>query len=271
MPSSITHELIARETLSLLCKSARELILRAPSYYYLGAQGPDLFFFYRPLARENFGKELHRTRVYDWSCALLHALPGRTGEKFEKCLAYALGFCSHLAADIVFHPTVYRMLSKAQGERFLHQQIENDWDVYFLHALGEGSAVGHRYPFDLKKIGEDGVLSEYLSETAKLYGRDLKRGAIGSMLKAFDAYLRHFHRAHGRILKPFFPELYPREEDAFDLKKDARAEADELFRLAAEESATRICAFLEAFNADMVLPDALFSFHLLTGERVRTG
>lgn len=277
MPSSITHELIAQEALERLHCNAKELAERAPDYYYLGAQGPDLFFFYRPLSRENFGKYLHRTRVYEWFSALLKALPGHTGEEFEKCLAYALGFCSHLAADVVFHPFVYRYLSETDAPRMTHQEIENDWDVYFLASLRGESAENYRFPFRLGEIAAEGILYRYLSEAGRLFGQTFSAAAFRRMLKLFGVYLTHFHRAHGRILKPFFPELYPRKDPApaylgggsFERRtRGLGKDADALFMRAAQESAERICAFLEAFNADMPLPDALFSFHLLTGERL---
>ncbi len=277
MPSSITHELIAREALDLLRCNARDIIERAPDYYYLGAQGPDLLFFYRPLAGNNPGRSLHRTRVYGWFSALLKALPGYTGEEFEACLAYALGFCSHLAADIVFHPFVYRYLAETDAPPRTHQLIENDWDVYFLSALRGERVENYRFPFRLSEIAEKGVLCRYLTEAAHLFGWEFSAGALKRMLHGFEGYLRHFHRAHGRILRPFLPEFYPRElpdpaylrGSAFERRTGMKAkDADGLFRLAAEESAQRICAFLEAFNADMPLPDSLFSFHMLTGEHI---
>ena len=65
MPASITHELIARECLKLLPAPAADAACRAPDYYFLGAQGPDLFFFHAPFRRDlpNLGKSLHRNRL----------------------------------------------------------------------------------------------------------------------------------------------------------------------------------------------------------------
>ena len=111
MPASILHELAARESLAALPRSAADCAAAHPDYFFLGAQGPDLFFFYDPLAKRepNLGKLLHRSRVKDWFTAMLLALKERTGEEFEKCLAYALAAkpssahrgrlgCRHLAA-----------------------------------------------------------------------------------------------------------------------------------------------------------------------------
>ncbi len=276
MPSSITHELIARETLELLTPRMRELIFAAPDYYYLGAQGPDLFFFYRPLSGDNWGKRLHRAGVYEWFSALLKAVPHYTGEDFSECFAYALGFCTHLAADVTFHPFIYRYLEKTDAPRFTHQEIENDWDVYFLRELDGKSVISYPLAFDLKTIAGDGTLLCYLTEAAALTGKTLSAEAFRAMCRRFDLYLRHFHAPHGKIFKVFgLSKLYPREEpdpaylrgkNYFALTGNRASTADGLFRLATEESALRINCFFETFNSDMPLPHSLFSQNLLTGK-----
>ena len=278
MPASITHELIAREALERLSPSAKEIIYNAPAYYYLGAHGPDLFFFYRPVfGREfNLGRLLHRSRIFDWFTALLTTLPRHTGSDFEQCLAYALGFCTHLAADVAFHPFVYNFLAEIDAPKLTHQEIENDWDVYFLKKHTGQSPQRYRFPFDMREIADAGVLYRYVSEAAVHIGRDLSPSAFRRMCKLFRVYLDHSHTRGARVLSLFgMAELYPREEPdpAYlrgkkfaELTGGKGANADELFSYAVAESAERIDAFLNAFNTDMVLPEELFSRHMLTGK-----
>ena len=45
MPSSITHELIAEAAAEAFPEEIRRLAGDHPDYFFLGAQGPDLFFF----------------------------------------------------------------------------------------------------------------------------------------------------------------------------------------------------------------------------------
>ncbi len=278
MPASITHELIAREALGELPPRIRDAATDAPDYFYLGAQGPDLFFFYRPLSHKsgNFGRFLHRNRVYDWFAAMLDVLPGFAGDDFKKCLAYALGFCSHLAADVVFHPFVYNYLGATDSPRSLHQKIENDWDVYFLRELQGQSVFRHSYPFDLKEIADGGVLFRFVSETAGRIGREINGRAFRRMLALFRRYLTHFH-TRVKLLAPlglgrFYPDAVPDPAhlggEKFASYAKGNASADELFLRAVQESVERITSFMEAFNADMVLPESLFSRHMLTGERL---
>lgn len=280
MPASITHELIAEEALDLLPAGAKKTAAHAFDHYILGAEGPDLFFFYKPLSgrKENLGRRLHRRQVYDFFTALTKTLPSFTGEEFEKCLAYSLGFCSHLAADTVFHPFVYNYLEANGSKNSVHQRIENDWDVYFLRELKSRSVIRHEYPFDLKKIAKENVLFRFLHEALQSIGIEIKEGAFSRMLKYFGRYLSHFHTSGVRALRPFglaehYPAQTPRKEflcgeHFLEYSEGQGRNADALFLRAQEETAACVGAFLEAFNADMPLSEALFSRSLLTGKAI---
>ncbi len=280
MPASITHELVAEEAEDLLPSAARETVVDAFDYYILGAQGPDLFFFYRPLRgrEENLGRHLHRRQVYDFFTALAMALSGFTGEAFKKCLAYALGYCTHLAADVVFHPFIYRYLQENEEGKHAHQRIENDWDVYFLRELKSAAVLRHAYPFDLKKIAADGVLLPYLQSAFSHIGIEIKPSSFARMLRLFGRYLTHFHKKGVRPLRAFgLAAFYPRrvpDKKFLCGKEFARysdgqgGSADALFLKAAEESIACMEAFLECFNAGVPLPKSLFSRSLLSGEEL---
>lgn len=278
MPAVITHELVAREAAELLSDPLREQVFRARGYYFLGAQGPDLFFFLRPLFKResNLGKLLHRTHVCDWFEAMLRALHGFAGEDFEACFSYALGFCSHLAADTVFHPFVYNFLKETDAPRDVHQEIESDWDAYFLRELDGRDARRHAFPFDLGGIAESGVLYRFVAETAADIGYEVGPKDFRRMLKGFGLYIEHTHARHAVLLEwvglgAFTPRrepspLYLGGKDFFRLSEGRAKDADGLFLLAKEESALRMQAFSEAFNADMPLPSELFSRNMLTGK-----
>lgn len=272
MPSTITHELIAKSAAALLPKDVRQIVLSAPDYYYLGAQGPDLFFFYKPQEKAgNWGKILHRGGLYRWFGALLTALSSRTGEERQKCLAYALGFCTHLEADTAFHPFVYGYLRENGLKKREHQRIENDWDVYFAATLEERDVRGYRWPFDFKKIAREGVLYAYLRDTAHIWGKKITKGAFNRCLRFFRWFLKHFHRRHFRYLLPFVPQLYPRRtpdpavtDSPLFPRLTGEKNADALYLAAAERSAERMEEFVSALGGTPL--SVRFSRHLLTGE-----
>lgn len=276
MPSCITHELIAQSARALLPARLRQAVDAAPDYYYLGSQGPDLYFFYKPFSRRknNLGKVLHREGVYRFSEALLSVLASRKGKEYDRCLAYALGFCSHLEGDAAFHPFVYTYLDETGAKNSVHQRIENDWDVYFLATIRSRSVFHYPFPYDLKRIAHDGVLYAYVRDAAGMLGRRISAGAFGRAVRLYRRYLIHFHKQRGRFLLPFLPAMYPREtwdpailegEDFSRLSGKRARDADELFLLAARESAERMCEFASCVESGASLP-ASFSRHLHTGE-----
>ena len=60
MPSSITHLLIAEDASKSFAPKIGNAVRTHPDYFYLGAQGPDPFFFLKILSKEkNFGSLLH--------------------------------------------------------------------------------------------------------------------------------------------------------------------------------------------------------------------
>ena len=278
MPSSITHEMIAREAKDLLPDELQQAVERAPDYYFLGAQGPDLFFFYAPLNKKeyNLGKTLHRGKLYLWFSAMLANLKTRPEKDYDKCLAYALGFCTHLSADVAFHPFVYAYLDKTGAHKRVHQQIENDWDVYFLKKLRDVSAFRYRFPFSPKKIAREGVLFRFVRDCAVSLNRTVKKGAFKRALWMFGWYLKHFHRERLQYLRPVgLKRLYVRKTPdeeilngaLFPELTDGKAQsADELFSFAVRGSAARMCDFCNALEWNASLNETEFSRHLLTGE-----
>ena len=163
MPSAITHQLIAEEAVRLLPDGLQHIIERAPDEYYLGCQGPDMFFFYRIGCRSeyNLGKFLHRHKVYEVFRLFARLLSGEQNadlprfseEDRTRIFAYILGYLAHYAADSTFHPFVYNYMAKEGSAKPIHQLIENDWDVHFLHKFRGREAEKFRCAFSPKKSG----------------------------------------------------------------------------------------------------------------------
>ena len=292
MPASITHELVARQAKEqLLSSEIAKRIDAAPEYYYLGAQGPDLLFFYRPLSRKepNFGRMLHRERIYETTCAFLITLRRLTGDELKKAQSYVLGYISHCCTDGVFHPFVYNLLREIHGGRVEHQQIENDWDVYFLARHRGHGAEKYSFPFSLKEIAQEETLFTLWSSCAHILGRrTLSPAAFAASLKNFGRYLTFFHgrcyaqrRRLERLEKIFrirgLSRLFPRGapdrrvlfgEDFPRLAEGLGQNADDLFTLATTRSAERITTFMRCFAERTPLPREEFSVHLHTGKNI---
>lgn len=298
MPSCITHQLIAEEVIASLPPAAKSAAQAFPDEYFLGCQGPDVFFFYRIGNRSeyNLGKFLHRYRVYDVFSAFLCAVRGGedaprfSEEERAQAFAYVLGYIVHYAADTAFHPFVYNYLARFRCEKREHQQMENDWDVWFLREKRGEEAEKFPFAFSAKRILGHGT-------AARLYrylGQRLEREEVTK--RRFDRgignYVRYLRAFHGKCysaqrrwekterffrLKRYLSRLYPRAnpepaylagEGFYELSDGRGNSADELFRLAVSEGVRLAELFTQALAQGTDLPRGDFSNGLLTGKPV---
>lgn len=298
MPSSITHQLIAEETAKRLPRELKETVDRAPDEYYLGCQGPDMFFFYRIGSKKeyNLGKFLHRYRVFETFEHFLRAVqqdgtnarvPRFGSEERTQALSYILGYITHYAADSTFHPFVYHYLDVMKSEKFVHQQMENDWDVYFLRELRGRETENFAFAFSYEPLAAHKTVARLYNYLSKNLERDeVKRRKFENGLKNFCRYLKFFHgkcyrsqRGWARTEKLFHTKkylsaLYPRKdpEPSFlygahykELTNGKGENADELFAAAVAE-AVRLCGlFYEALEGKPLVRND-FGRGLLTGE-----
>ena len=300
MPSAITHQLVAEEAEKLLPEGLQHIIERAPDEYFLGCQGPDLFFFYRigNKSEYNLGKFLHRNRPYDVFRFFARLLSGEQSARFPaysdedrtRAFAYILGYIAHYATDSTFHPFVYNYMDKEGSEKRVHQLIENDWDVYFLRKFRGREAEKFRCAFSPKKVAKSGAVARLYACLAEELGREeVKRGRFNAGLRNFWRYLTFFHgkcysSQHGwerceRFFraKPFLSCLYPRRQpdpdylandDFARLSEEKGKSADELFDRARDESARLAILFCECVRKGEPLPREEFCLSFLTAQPV---
>ena len=109
MPSVITHNELGRRVLSRLPKDS----VTDEAAFLLGAQGPDLFFFFRAYpwmpgkAGLPIGNALHEARpsvLIDAFCVLRDSCPAAFRDVIDS---YVRGFLCHYATDRVIHPFVH--------------------------------------------------------------------------------------------------------------------------------------------------------------------
>ena len=300
MPSAITHQLVAEEAEKLLPEGLQHIIERAPDEYFLGCQGPDLFFFYRigNKSEYNLGKFLHRNRPYDVFRFFARLLSGEQSARFPaysdedrtRAFAYILGYIAHYATDSTFHPFVYNYMDKEGSEKRVHQLIENDWDVHFLRKFRGREAEKFRCAFSPKKVAKSGAVARLYACLAEELGREeVKRGKFNAGLRNFWRYLTFFHgkcyssqRGWERCerffrTKPFLSCLYPRRQpdpeylandDFARLSEGKGKNADELFDRARDESARLAILFCECVRKGEPLPREEFSLSFLTAHPV---
>jgi len=269
MPSLITHQLIASDASEAFPPNISEAVKECPDYFFLGAQGPDPFFFLRLLSSEkNLGKVLHADGVFETFCFFRDFY--HEHESNELC-AYLAGYVSHYATDAVFHPYVYSYLAEHKPEGMAHQGVENDWDVYFLRSRKMREAENYEPPFRPKKIALENILFPLIDGLSrKKHRRALSERAFCKCLKRFYLYAKVFRkncylkqRRWERLeralhLKPRLSGLYPRKTPAPLPNPDG---ADAFYEQAVTETARLVNLF---FSGEPLLKTD-FGKNLYTG------
>ena len=131
MPSSFTHYLVGRSVCALL-----PFPFSTPCE--VGCQGGDFAFFLPSFSRKNnLGRVLHRGDPYAFFSRLASYCFYR-----PETLSYALGYLTHYATDVCFHPYIYRTIRKGLS----HAALESVVDAYFLRKEGRAS---YRIPVNM--------------------------------------------------------------------------------------------------------------------------
>lgn len=131
MPASYAHYRFGRQILPNLPADVRQCIQRFRRMYDMGLHGPDIFFFYNPLMKNNVGE----------LSAKFHS---RTGAEFfpaacaqansEAARAYLYGLLAHYCLDSACHPFVQQKVDKKEAG---HVALESEFDRCLLALDGE--------------------------------------------------------------------------------------------------------------------------------------
>ncbi len=291
MPSSITHYLVAQKAKENFPEEIARAAAECDDYYFLGAQGPDALFFFRPLSnrKPNLGRLLHNAHVQKLFCFFRDYL-SRIEDKTQRMrlISYMAGYLSHYAADVVFHPFVYNYLKEHKSKKPVHQLIENDWDVYFLREYMDRGTENFPFPLSADKIIEEETLAKLFYSFGIVLTEPIRSDKFNQSIRNFERYLLHFHKHCDRRRKrwrraekllgmqPRVSYLFPRRDPDsayldgknFERLSEGRAKnADDLFNLAVRETARLVKIFFDASNgAPLLGRDFNRSFH--TGKQL---
>ncbi len=185
MASSYTHHLVAARVFNTLPSVLKEAVAPHLSLYFFGAQGAD-FCFFCPLTEGvkkpvNFGSYLHRYGGFSAFnvCKLFSATD-------RAVFAYSLGYITHYATDIAFHPFVYATAGKSP---LRHSRVERALDLFLKRLLPKEEIYEKYYA---KKPGEKERQTLFLLYSAFAAASRLpvlKKRAFFRSFSLFNAYL----------------------------------------------------------------------------------
>ncbi|MBQ7797034.1 MAG: zinc dependent phospholipase C family protein [Lachnospiraceae bacterium] len=133
MPAIFAHDLYGRNVFMDSSKEIRDVIRKEKDCFYLGVQGPDVLFFYRPWGKNPINQKGYRYHERPAAEIFAHGLEvmRNTKDQDEKAAiqAYLLGFACHYALDHSLHGDI-NQLEEQTG--FTHAEIETELDRRLL-------------------------------------------------------------------------------------------------------------------------------------------
>ena len=253
MPAHYTHYYIAREALEGLPDKILHDVQPYLPVYFFGAQGADFCFFYQitNLRRKNLGSYLHR----EGGLTAFQVL--KTLSAYEPALfAYTLGYVTHYAADVAFHPFVYSVTNNPID----HSRIENALDRHFLtrHLKEDGETPS--FQRILSKEVLDELFFAYAAIAAKCGFPPLKKSAFLRAISIFNAYLPISSKLSGTVAKKAPPT--EKQEKTWKFEDDL---AEKLFQQSVQSSISLFQSFLTSLQDNTSLLKEEFGKNYLSG------
>ena len=147
MPSVYTHYRFGTRLLPGLPADVRGPILRSRALFDAGLQGPDVFFFYKPVSAgpiHALGHDLHQQSGREFFTEICKNL---SPDADEATLSYLYGLLCHYCLDAVCHPLIEERIGHGSGE---HNALESEFERYMLTLDGVKHPAAYRRNAHLK-------------------------------------------------------------------------------------------------------------------------
>lgn len=147
MPGAYAHITLANELsdvnylegLPSFPTQAIQAILRYFKFCELGSVSPDYpYLDFLSSVSTEWADTMHRVGTGEFLKAGVAQVGGMKGAAQQKCVAWLLGFASHVAADVCVHPVVERKVGPYEQNKKEHRVCEMNEDVYIFARLNLG-------------------------------------------------------------------------------------------------------------------------------------
>ncbi|MBP3891809.1 MAG: zinc dependent phospholipase C family protein [Solobacterium sp.] len=274
MPAATTHVEFAKDVFVELPKDTQQAIDNFPMYY-LGSQGPDIFFFSKgvvlPGTLYSLGQKMHDEKIQE----VISYLQDYTKEH-PSLYPYYAGYICHYALDRVVHPLVnYYAKVSAMKDSEAHFQYEGDIDVYTLNKKQHGYDVYDR--IRLTKQDAKALSQMYHYLFLAVYQLNVKESAIQEAIVHMPVLTKWLRpgkkwkynlvsRIENRIGKRFVSAMMLDEKDPvnspvfnknhevwMNLDKEDTRSFEDLYQLAIQEASLLLTNFnLDQVNLDFI-------------------
>ncbi len=147
MPGFITHYLCAQAVLKSVSPNVSKAVARYGNLYNMGAQGPDIFFYYLPglikKRTKGIGVRMHQENPGAFILNISEEILNLREEDKPLIFAYTAGYLTHYALDAAAHPFVYARSNlrddirkrRAMRSSVEHRRLETSIDVQMLKLM----------------------------------------------------------------------------------------------------------------------------------------
>ncbi len=131
MPAFYAHYHFGEVVLKELRTNVKQIVLAHRELFDIGVQGPDIFFYYHPLKKNevnSFGHTMHHSNASDFFKKTRRYMAAYNDHK-DAMLSYLLGFLAHFVQDSIYHPYIAK---KVQVSDVSHFAIESEYDRHLM-------------------------------------------------------------------------------------------------------------------------------------------
>lgn len=124
MPAVAAHYYFGHEVLKLLPEEIQSKINQNMSAFNLGLQGPDLFFFYKPLRKNRVTEYAHHIHSSAADYIISNAAKSIKKSNDMRALAYIIGYGCHFILDSSLHGEISKIAPDDKEHKFLEAEID---------------------------------------------------------------------------------------------------------------------------------------------------
>ena len=224
MPALVSHNYFSKQVLLSAKKEIQEFINENLGAFYLGAQGPDIFFtmYFDKNKRKELGNVLHQQKIYESFEAMVEYAKEINDSVFT---AYLFGYLCHYSLDLKVHPYVRYyddVLYKKKGmseraER--HIRLESGFDLLIIRDMLKENPQKYnsvKNSFSATRKEEKIIAGFYKNAGAPLYGLDISERKVLLCISETKLFFSFMHDSSKKKIKYL---LADKIEDNFNLKK----------------------------------------------------
>lgn len=126
MPSTYAHYRLGKEVKIVLNEKERKVVEEYPELYFIGLHGPDIFFYHKPLIKneiKRIGHNIHEKAGKDFFAPAAEVIKNHPDS--HTYLSYLYGFICHFALDVSCHGYIDE---KIVSSGISHTEIEAEFD-----------------------------------------------------------------------------------------------------------------------------------------------